>query len=318
MGWGQALQRFTDVPVIALANDERERASKSGVAAEGSIAGIASADLVLIQFVAPIEAPMAAPDAAALAGLRQLIATARTLGARPLLLTPMAQRVFDSEGRAPAEHDAIAEALHALAAQERIPIIDLAAISRSWLKALGPEASKAWYFHDPATGYSDLAALHERGAYSIACLVLSDLIAVQQLDPRLLTRPLDCAITERTAVPGTKTRQPLLEHIDAIPQHGIERHGSSGLALAAELFPDESTAAFGVERLVLHAGAALGVHQHLVDEIFYVISGRAELSIAGQAHAIGPGSSVMTPAGSPHSLRQVGAVDLVLLSIRPR
>lgn len=278
---------------------------------EPGISTLATGDLLLIQLpLATASGDSVAVDSELLA-LRQLVATARARGARPVLLGALTRREFAAAGRALDIHAERDNSLRSLASKEDLTFIDLGAVSRTWLEALGPEASKAWYFHDRATGYADLMELHERGAVAIACLVMSELVEAQQLAPRQLTRALDCALGQRAA----PTRKPTLEHIDAVPAHGIERHGSSGLALVGELFRDDLAAPMKVARLVLHDGAAVGVHQHAYDEVYYVISGRAELSIDGQAHALVPGSALLIPAASAHSLRHTGTADLVVLAI---
>ncbi len=314
-GWGQLLDRYTEIPVLLMSAAERARASQAAAVLEPTASTLGPGDLLLIQLPAADTGADAAAADADIAALRQLLATARAQGVRALLLSAVARREFTSDGRAIESPGTDSSRLRTLAGQEGLVFIDLAAHSRAWLEALGPEASKAWFFHDPRTGYADLAELHERGAFAIACLVMTELVAARVLAPAQLTRALDCALTAGTA-DGSRT--PILEHIDAIPQQAIERHGSSGLALAAPLFRSTPAAALQVQRLVLHAGAALGVHQHPFEETYYVISGRAEASVDGQAHQLVPGSVLLIPAAAAHSLRHTGTEDLVVLAMHPR
>jgi mannose-6-phosphate isomerase-like protein (cupin superfamily) len=50
-----------------------------------------------------------------------------------------------------------------------------------------------------------------------------------------------------------------------------------------------------------------------VDEIYYVLSGRGELVLNGERRIVGPGTAILTRAGSWHGLKQLGSDDLVIL-----
>ncbi len=47
-------------------------------------------------------------------------------------------------------------------------------------------------------------------------------------------------------------------------------------------------------------GSPAGMHTHVVDQLFYILSGTMNLEIAGQAYTAGPGTLVVFPAGVPH------------------
>ena len=47
-------------------------------------------------------------------------------------------------------------------------------------------------------------------------------------------------------------------------------------------------------------GSPAGLHTHVVDQIFYIISGLMDLEIEGQQYQAGPGSLIIFPAGVPH------------------
>jgi mannose-6-phosphate isomerase-like protein (cupin superfamily) len=47
-------------------------------------------------------------------------------------------------------------------------------------------------------------------------------------------------------------------------------------------------------------GSPAGMHTHVVDQIFYILSGTMSLEIEGQPYAAGPGTLVVFPAGVPH------------------
>ena len=47
-------------------------------------------------------------------------------------------------------------------------------------------------------------------------------------------------------------------------------------------------------------GSPAGMHTHVVDQLFYILSGTMSLEIAGQSYVAGPGTLVVFPAGVPH------------------
>jgi len=319
-GWGQVLDRFVDFPVILMGTTGRQRASQSVIAFGAAASELLPGDLFLLQLQtrqgANAIAASSGPDDATLAALRRLLAAARMAGARPVLVTPVARREFDASGHAVDVHGEAVGALKALAKQEGLPVLDLNRHSLSWLEALGSEASKSWYFQDPATGFADLADLHERGAVSIACLLIAELVEQKFIAASLVRRPLECALTPDQNAGDARRLESGVEHVDSIRQDSQNAYGSSGLAIAATLFSSAQELPMTIQRLVLHDGATLGVHRHGHEEVLYVIDGRAELTLDGGAQLIGPGSAVLVRPGSIHSLRQIGAEDLRLLSIR--
>ena len=47
-------------------------------------------------------------------------------------------------------------------------------------------------------------------------------------------------------------------------------------------------------------GSPAGMHTHVVDQLFYVMSGTMSLEIDGQPYTADPGTLVVFPAGIPH------------------
>jgi mannose-6-phosphate isomerase-like protein (cupin superfamily) len=47
-------------------------------------------------------------------------------------------------------------------------------------------------------------------------------------------------------------------------------------------------------------GSPAGMHTHVVDQIFYILSGTMSLEIEGTTYEAGPGTLVVFPAGVPH------------------
>ena len=47
-------------------------------------------------------------------------------------------------------------------------------------------------------------------------------------------------------------------------------------------------------------GSPAGMHTHVVDQLFYILSGRMNLDIAGKTYVAEPGTLVVFPASVPH------------------
>lgn len=75
--------------------------------------------------------------------LRLFVCAARENGAYPVLITPIARRLFDEKGAfLPGSHGAYPEAMRQLALAEKVPVIDLTAATEGYLAGLGDEPSK--------------------------------------------------------------------------------------------------------------------------------------------------------------------------------
>lgn len=65
----------------------------------------------------------------------------------------------------------------------------------------------------------------------------------------------------------------------------------------------------------LHPGATIGAHVNDKDEIYYVLSGKGELTLQGKRREVGPGDAILTRDGDSHALKQVGDEDLVIFIV---
>jgi mannose-6-phosphate isomerase-like protein (cupin superfamily) len=64
----------------------------------------------------------------------------------------------------------------------------------------------------------------------------------------------------------------------------------------------------------LAPGAATTPHHHAVtEEIYYILSGTAAMTIDGQTRPVGPGDAIAIPPGARHTIRNTGAEELVFL-----
>lgn len=64
----------------------------------------------------------------------------------------------------------------------------------------------------------------------------------------------------------------------------------------------------------LAVGAATVPHHHAVtEEIYYILSGTAEMTIGTETRGVGPGDAIAIPPGARHTIRNTGVAELVFL-----
>ena len=150
-GMSQALSLFTAEGVTVHPHGKNGRSTKSFLE-EGRFEpvreNLSAGDFLLIQFGhndEKIQDPTryTAPFGAYQENLRYFITEARKKGAYPVLITPIARRLFDEKGVfRPGSHGEYPEAMRQLGIQENVPVADLTAITESYLAQLGDEPSK--------------------------------------------------------------------------------------------------------------------------------------------------------------------------------
>jgi quercetin dioxygenase-like cupin family protein len=94
-------------------------------------------------------------------------------------------------------------------------------------------------------------------------------------------------------------------------------HEGTGTTTAYPFFADADDLGFVFRKRALHPGASIGEHVNDKDEVYYVLSGRGELTLQGAVREVGPGDAVLTRDGDSHALRQLGDEDLVILVLYP-
>lgn len=67
------------------------------------------------------------------------------------------------------------------------------------------------------------------------------------------------------------------------------------------------------------AGATIDVHSHPAEQLFYVLAGEIEVTVAGETGVAGPGEYLLIPPHAVHSARVVSALRLLDVSspVRP-
>jgi lysophospholipase L1-like esterase len=186
-GWGMAVPFFLhkDLPVANHAVNGRS--SKSFVdegRLDAILAAIRPGDLLLIQFGHNDEkntdpTRYTEPWSTYQDYLRLYIDGARSRGARPVLATSVERRKFDATGKALPTHGDYPAAMRALAQEERVPLLDIQAMSIALWQRLGVEETKK-YFNWTATE-QDNTHFNPPGAIAVARLVARELLRTRVL-----------------------------------------------------------------------------------------------------------------------------------------
>ena len=90
-------------------------------------------------------------------------------------------------------------------------------------------------------------------------------------------------------------------------------HNGGGQTIGYSFFANVPKLALVFRKRALKPGSGIGYHEQKEDEIYYVLSGRGQMTIDGKTFEVGPGAAVLTRPGSSHGLKQVGTDDLVIM-----
>ena len=182
-GWGQFIgEHFKDT--VRIANHAASGRSTKSFIAEGrwKRALAEKPDFVLIQFGHNDSHAKGRPEATDAATdyrefLRCYVDESRAANATPIFITPMHRRTFDNGGKLIDILQPYADAMKTVAAEKKVPLIDLHTASGALFRELGKE-------HCPSLANSavDFTHFNEKGARAMSDLVMKELPAT---DPRL-------------------------------------------------------------------------------------------------------------------------------------
>ena len=180
-GWGMFIQGYFNSNELQVVNLALSGRSTKTFIKEGRWAGALKAkpDFVLIQFghndSHTPEHPEATDASTAYRQyLRQYIDESRAAGARPVLITPMCRRDFQTNGLIGNALLPYADAMKAVAREKQVPLVDLNAASVKLCNQLGPDACQT-LANDP----KDPTHFNEKGAKAMAGLVMQELPVVE-------------------------------------------------------------------------------------------------------------------------------------------
>ncbi|GAB2603599.1 rhamnogalacturonan acetylesterase [Streptomyces capparidis] len=122
--------------------------------------------------------------------LTRYVTGARARRARPVLLTSVERRRFDAEGRAAPSLGEYPRAMRELAAELRVPLVDVHAASLARWDELGPDGTRELFLHlapgehpNHPSGVQDNTHFNARGAIEVARMAVRGLLAARVLHP---------------------------------------------------------------------------------------------------------------------------------------
>ena len=170
--WGQMLTRFFK-PGVAIANHaesgESLRSSLGAKRLDKVVSLIRPGDYLFIQFGHNDEKEKGEGVGAFTtykASLKRFVEAARSRGGTPVLVTPMHRRTFDAAGHITDSHGDYDDAVRQVAAEEKVALIDLHAMSKPFYEALGTAESRKSFAPNDGTHHNNY------GSYELArCVV---------------------------------------------------------------------------------------------------------------------------------------------------
>jgi len=170
--WGQMLTRFFK-PGIAIANHAESGESLSSSLGARRLDKVLSlmkpGDYLFIQYGHNDEKEKGEGVGAFTTykeRLRKFVTEAQKLGGILVLITPVQRRTFDAQGKITNSHGDFPEAVRQVAKEERVPLIDLHAMSTKLYEAWGPAASPRAFAPNDGTHHNNY------GSYELArCIV---------------------------------------------------------------------------------------------------------------------------------------------------
>jgi mannose-6-phosphate isomerase-like protein (cupin superfamily) len=119
-------------------------------------------------------------------------------------------------------------------------------------------------------------------------------------------------------LPGAARQQPrrggyILERDSQVAKEQPGTHNGGGRTIGYSFFDDVPNLRLVFRKRALKPGSSIGYHEQREDEIYYVLSGRGEMTIDGKSFEVRAGDAILTRPGSSHGLKQTGTDDLVIM-----
>ncbi|MBR1960531.1 MAG: pectin esterase [Bacteroidales bacterium] len=193
-GWGQRLKSHVDTNVIVANYAQNGRSTKSvqtlGIW-DNVKRDLKAGEYLFIQFghndsKESDTTRYAAPFGAYQENIRLFVDYALSVGARPVLFTPVSRRWFDDKGNLKVNcHGDYPEAVSQVAKEYGLPLIDANKVTQEWLISLGDDASRKYYMWidkgvNPKhpDGKIDNTHTNVAGARQIVNLLLPEIVKV--------------------------------------------------------------------------------------------------------------------------------------------
>jgi mannose-6-phosphate isomerase-like protein (cupin superfamily) len=115
-------------------------------------------------------------------------------------------------------------------------------------------------------------------------------------------------------LPGTPVQEAPVEYVRKVDFAQLAATSDRAVQSLLDRDSGATTCSVNCIRTPPGEGSPAGMHTHMVDQLFYILSGTMSLEIAGQSHVAGPGTLVVFPAGVPHRNWNGGAEPTVHLA----
>jgi lysophospholipase L1-like esterase len=186
--WGQILPRFFG-PKVSIANHaesgETIRSFETEKRWEKIFSTIKAGDYLMLQFAHNDQKPgrgYVPAETEYTELVEKYVAKARAVGAHPILVTSMNRRSFDEAGKITDTLAPYPQTLRKIAQQEKLPLVDLNAMSKVMWETMGPEGTLKAFVHYPANTFpgqtkelADNTHFNSYGAYELALCVVQSL-----------------------------------------------------------------------------------------------------------------------------------------------
>jgi lysophospholipase L1-like esterase len=190
--WGQMLPRFFG-PGVAVANHAESGLSLASFLGSHRLEKVLSVlkpgDYLFIEFGhndQKEKGPNDGPYLAYTERLKLFISEARKKGGIPVLVTSTSRRSFGTAGKIENSLGDFPAAVRQVAEQEKVPLLDLNAMTTKLYEAMGEEESKKAFVHYPANSYpgqsaplADNTHFNPYGAYEVARCVVEGMKAAK-------------------------------------------------------------------------------------------------------------------------------------------
>ncbi|MFL5540710.1 MAG: rhamnogalacturonan acetylesterase [Longimicrobiaceae bacterium] len=195
-GWGEMLQRFFDPARVRVHNHAKNGRSTRTFISEGRwqamMDSVRPGDLVFIQFGHNDESvektDRYTPPADYRANLVRMISDVRARRGEPVLLTPVMRRKFDAQGQFRDTHGEYPDIVRAVAAERRVPLIDMHRGSERVLRQAGPDRSRRLFLQlEPGQNPNYPQGVHDDTHFNPAGADVMSRLAVDGIRERRLS-----------------------------------------------------------------------------------------------------------------------------------
>jgi lysophospholipase L1-like esterase len=188
-GWGQLLPKFFKDPAMIVNHAANGRSTRSFIT-EGRwqtlIDALKPGDWVIIQFAHNDEKIFPNARGEFQDNLRRFVTDVRAKKANPILATPCARRSFDDSGKLLETHGDYPDAVRAVAAETKVPLLEMNRLTMTLEEGHGAEGSKRLHlwiapgvYQRQPEGYMDNTHYSAYGAERVAALAVQEMIRLK-------------------------------------------------------------------------------------------------------------------------------------------